>query len=401
MHMNKIVSLLVFIFLLSSNSWAQSKDDLEKKKQQMQKEINYTNKLLQETQKSKKNTYNQLLLTEKKIRLREELINNILQEQNNVKTKIAENNTAIESLEADLVKIKAEYAEMLKFAYQHRNQNDVLLFIFSAESFNQAFSRLKYLQQYSEYRKKQVGVIKETQKKLNLRILDLEQQKQNLDRLIDEHTQESIALKVEKSNQSAMVISLKSEESKLRQKLDTYQKEKIQIQNAIAELIRKEAEKAKANNKKNAFDALTPEQKLISTQFGDNKGRLPWPVKRGVITYNFGVQPHPVLKDIKEQKNGVGISTTQGAIARSIFDGTVTNILPLSGNNKAIMIKHGEYITVYVNIKEVMVSVGQKVKAKQDIGLINTNTDDQRTTLELQIWKGTTLQNPIHWISKN
>ena len=398
--MNKIFALIIIFLLLFTSSWAQSKKSLERKKKQTQKEINYTNKLLRETQSSKKASFNELLLIEKKIQLREDLLNNILQEQKNLKTEISENNEIIESLEADLVKIKAEYAKMLKFAYQHRNKNDIILFIFSAESFNQAFMRMKYIQQYSEYRKKQAKAIVETQLVLNSRIAELEKQKQDLDVLIEEQTQESIALRVEKSNQNTIVVSLQSEEQKLKDKLTKYQKEKIKIQNAIADIIRKAAEKAKANNKKNTYDALTPEQKLISTKFGENKGRLPWPVQRGVITYRYGIQPHPVLKDIKEKKNGVGISTTQGSLARAIFDGVVTNILPLSGNNSAIMVKHGEYITVYVNIKEVMVSVGQKLSAKQEIGVVFTNPDDKRTTLELQIWKGTTLQNPIYWISK-
>lgn len=392
--------IFAFLFLFASVSQAQSKKALERKKKSTQKEINYTNKLLRETQSSKKASFNELLLIEKKIHLRKELLSNIIQEKNKLKSEIDENNDIIESLESDLLKIKQEYAKMLKFAYQHRNKNDVILFIFSAKSFNQAFLRLKYIQQYSEYRKKQAKAIVSTQEDINVNIAKLEQQKEDFDELINEHTKESIALRVEKSNQNTVVLSLKTEEQKLKNKLEKYQREKIKIQNAIADLIRREAEKARANNKKNAFDALTPEQKLISSKFGENKGRLPWPVQRGVITYKYGIHQHPVLKEIKEKKNGIGISTTQGSLARAVFDGTVTNILPLSGNNSAIMIKHGEYITVYVNIKEVMVSVGDKIKSKQEIGLVYTNPDDKRTTIELQVWKGTTLQNPIHWISK-
>ena len=398
--MYKILSLIIVLFVLSLGVSAQSKKALERKKKQTQKEIRYTNKLLKETQGNRKVSFNELLLIEKKIKLRQELLNSILQEQQQLETDISQNNDIIESLESDVAKIKREYAEMLKFAYQHRNKNDIILFIFSAESFNQAFIRMKYIQQYSEYRKKQAKAIVSTQESINEQITELEKHKQELEKLIDEHTQESVALRVEKSNQKSIIVSLQSEEQKLKNKLNKYQKEKIKIQNAIAELIRREAAKAKANNKANAYDALTPEQKIISTKFGQNKGRLPWPVQRGLLTYKYGIRPHPVLKNIKEKKNGIGISTTQGSLARSIFDGTVTNILPLSGSNSAIMIKHGEYITVYVNIKDVIVTVGQVVKSKQEIGVIYTNPDDKRTTLELQVWKGTTLQNPINWISK-
>lgn len=398
--MYKIIGILLTLLLLSFSAMSQSKKSLERKKRQTQKEISYTNKLLKETESSRIASYNELLLIEKKISLRQDLINNIIDEQNRLKQEINENNDIIESLESDLKKIKEEYAQMLRFAYEHRNKNDVILFIFSAESFNQAFMRMKYIQQYSEYRKKQAKAIVTIKEQINTRIVTLEEQKVELDQLISEHTQESIALGVEKSSQNTIIVNLSSEEQKLKSTLEKYQREKIRIQNAIAELIKREAEKARSKNKKNAFDALTPEQKLISKKFGENKGRLPWPVSRGIITYKFGLQAHPVLKNIKEKKNGVGISTTKGSLARSVFAGTVTNILPLSGNNSAIMIKHGEYITVYVNIKEIMVDVGQSVTAKQEIGTVYTNADDQRTTLELQIWKGTKLQNPIYWISK-
>ena len=398
--MYKIIAVLISVILFSFSVMGQSKKSLERKKRKTQKEISYTNKLLKETKSSKIASYNELLLIEKKITLREELINNIINEQSQLKQEIDENNEIIESLEADLKKIKKEYAEMLRFAYEHRNKNDVILFIFSAESFNQAFKRMKYIQQYSEYRKKQAKAIVVIKEQINTRIVKLEEQKLELDQLISEHTQESIALRVEKSSQNRIIINLSSEEQNLKKTLERYQREKIRIQNSIADIIRKEAARARAKNKKNAYEALTPEQKLISKNFGENKGRLPWPVSRGIITYKFGLQAHPVLKNIKEKKNGVGISTTKGSLARSVFAGTVTNILPLSGNNSAIMIKHGEYITVYVNIKEVMVTVGQSVTAKQEIGTVYTNADDQRTTLELQIWKGTKLQNPIYWISK-
>ncbi len=399
-NMNKFLSLIIAILLLTTGGWAQSKKTLERKKRRTQKEINYTNKLLKETRTNKSTSYNQLLLIEKKISLRKTLIDNIIQEQSQVKAEISNTNNSIESLETELNQIKSEYAKMLRFAYKQRNTNDLVLFVFSAESFNQAYKRMKYIQQYSEYRKKQAQSIITTQDTLNRRILELEKQKQRLDLLIAEHTEESVALRVEKSNQNMVVLSLKSKEQQLQKKLQKYQKEKIKIQNAIAEIIRKAAAKAKRKNKKNSYEALTPEQKLISTKFSENKGRLPWPVQRGIITYKYGIHPHPVLRDVKEKKNGIGISTTKGSLARAIFDGIVTNILPLSGNNNAIMVKHGEYITVYVNIKEAMVTVGQKVKAKQEIGVIYTNPDDQRTTLELQVWKGIHLQNPIRWITK-
>ncbi len=392
--------VLVMLLLGASALFSQSKKELERKKKQTQKEINYTNKLLKETKHNRVSSYNQLLLIKKKIQLRKELITNIKSEQLKLQQEINEDNDVIESLEADLRNIKQEYAEMIRFAYRHRSKNDIIMFIFSSESFNQAYKRMKYVQQYSQYRKTQAEAIVSTQETLNKKIEDLESRQAELDKLIKQHTEESIALQVEQNNKRNIVQELKSEEQKLMKKLQAYRKEKAKIQASISEMIRREAEKAKANNKKSTYDALTPEQRLISDKFGGNKGRLPWPVQRGIITYKFGVHPHPVLKHVKEQKNGIGISTTKGTMARAIFGGKVINILPLTGNNNAVMLKHGEYITVYVNIKDVFVSVGQKVKSKEELGTIYTNPDDQKTTLELQIWKGSKIQNPILWISK-
>ncbi len=412
MHRQKILKYwgLIVLLFVSSLVFSQSKEELERKKQQTQKEINYTNKLLKETKNNRASSYNRLLLIKKKIQLRKELITNIKSEQLKLEQDIKEDNNVIESLETDLRNIKKEYEEMIRFAYRHRNKNDIIMFIFSSESFNQAYKRMKYVQQYSQYRKEQASAIRSTQEQLNKKIKELESQKLQLDVLIRQHTEESVTLETEQNNQSKIVESLKSEEKNLMQKLRAYQKEKEKIQKSIARMIREEARKArerarakaKAKNRGEKYeDTITPEQRLISKQFGGNKGRLPWPVSRGVVTYKFGVHPHPVLKHVKEKKNGIGISTTKGTMARAIFEGKVINILPLTGKNNAVMLKHGEYITVYVNIREVIVSVGQKVSAKEELGTIYTNPDDQKTTLELQIWKGTKIQNPILWISKD
>ncbi len=400
--MNRFFVVVFFILLSVNQSFAQSKSKLEKRRKQTQKEIRYVNNLLKENANNKKVSYNQLLITEKKIKLQQKLIEEILQQQKNLKKKIKKNTVTIENLEIELQKIKEEYAKILNFTYEHRNNNDLIMFIFSAKSFNQAYKRLQYIQQYSAYRKQQVAKIKSTQQTLNEKLKEFEEQNQEFDRLIADYNQENLSFISEKQKQANIIQRLKKQERKLKQQLRKHQKEKLKIQKAIARLIRLEAEKAQRANKKKVYDIYTPEQKLISKEFGKNKGRLPWPVKKGIITYKYGVHNHPVLKGVKEKKNGVGISTNKGALARSIFAGRVTNILPLTSKTFAVMIKHGAYITVYVNISEVLVSVGQNVKAKEDIGVIYTqpNGKNSTTTLELQIWKGNQLMNPIKWIAK-
>jgi len=395
----RILFISIIIVLLSiSNAFSQSKKQLVRKKKKAEKELHYVSRLLKKTRKTKEVSYNQLLLIKQKMKLRKEIIANIAAQIVILKQQIQDNNELIESLESDLVKIKEEYAKTIVFAYKHQNKNDFLLFIFSAETFNQSYKRLKYIQQYTQYQKKQAEQIKTTQKVLTERIQKIEEQKTEEEKLLTLHQEETNLLLSEKQERENVLSSLQSKEVSLKKKLAVYQRKVQQIKNAITAYIRREAKKNRAKNKKSSFEALTPEQKLISTKFGENKGRLPWPVKRGVVTYNFGLHQHPVLKEVTEKKNGIGITTTEGSFARSIFDGTVTNILPLSTNNYAIIIKHGEYLTVYVNIKEIMVSVGQKIKAKQELGVIYTK--DHKTILELQVWKGAKLQNPKYWITK-
>jgi len=395
----RVLFISIIIVLLSiSNAFSQSKKQLVRKKKKAEKELHYVSKLLTKTKKTKEVSYNQLLLIKKKMKLRQEIINNIASQIALLKQQIQDNNKVIESLESDLVKIKEDYAKTIVFAYKHRNKNDFLLFIFSAESFNQSYKRLKYIQQYTQYQKKQAEKIRTTQKVLAERIQKIEAQKAEEEKLLSLHQEETKLLISEKQERENVLLSLQSKEEMLKKKLRIYQRKVQQIQNAITAYIRREARKNRSKNKKSSFDALTPEQKLISTKFGENKGRLPWPVKRGVITYNYGLHKHPVLKEVTEKKNGIGIATTEGSFARAVFDGTVTNILPLSTNNYAIIIKHGEYLSVYVNIRQIMVSVGQKVKAKQELGVIYTK--DHKTVLELQIWKGAKLQDPKYWISR-
>jgi len=405
MNIFRFTYLLSLIILLSGNyAVSQKLKQLESKKKKTLEDINYTNKLLNETKEGRKDSYNKLVILNKKISLRNNLISDIKNEISIIDTKIRDNTEVIRSLESDLNRLKDEYAKMIYYAYKNKNSYDRLIHILASDDFNQAYRRLKYLQQYTAFRRKQSNLIMATQEVLNKKIAKLEARKEQKEQLIKSRHDEAVILSLEKSEQSKVLNKLQSRESELKKKLEQQRKTAAQlnreIEKIIAEEARKAAERAKASGSSKVFE-LTPEERLISDNFENNKGRLPWPTERGIITGTFGEHEHPVLKGIIVRNNGVDICTTKGATARAIFDGVVSKVVSIPGAHKAVIIRHGEYLTVYSNLREVIVKPEEKVKAKQSIGTIYTDANDgNKTALHIEIWKQNTKLNPAHWLTK-
>jgi len=399
--MNTLIKNIVVIMLIlvTSLTFSQSRKELERRKKKKQQEIAYTNKLLNQTRRNKKKSLNELILLNNQISNRQQLILAITEQVNEIDERIDRNASIIKSMEDDLEKLKKEYAKLIYYSWKNKNSYDKIMFIFSADDFNQAYKRMLYFQQYAEYRDIQVEAIKETENILKEIIVDLEKEKKKKSELIALQYKETKSLSNEKKEKANIISHLKQEETKLQKKLKQQRKESKKLQNAIANIIAEEARKAAKKTKAGNY-ALTPEEKLISDKFGANKGRLPWPTERGVITGTFGKHNHPVFKEVITINNGIEISTSAGSYARAIFAGTVIQVIHLSNTNIAVMIKHGEYITVYSHLKEAIVTKGDKIVAKQKIGVIYTDTDDNKTEMELQIWKGSTKLNPSYWISK-
>lgn len=396
-----ITALMLISLLTVTLSMGQSKKDLERKKLKNQKDIAYTNKLLQETKKNTKSSYNRLLILNKKIKIRQRLINNIRDEIRILDNNIEKSRSQITSLEADLKKVKDDYAKMIYYAYKNRNSYDRLMFILAADDFNQAYKRLTYYKQYSEFRKKQAVIIEETQVMIKQQVEDLKAKKGEQKVLIENQQETAVTLNLEKQEQKSEFNKLKSKEKDLRKKLKAQQKAAAKLEKAIENIIAKEAaERARKAKAAGTASEMTPEEKLVSSNFSANKGRLPWPTERGVITEAFGKHEHPVIKGITVDNPGVDISTTKGAKARVVFDGEVRQVLSIPGKNMAVIIRHGEFLSVYSNLKEVNVKAGQKVSAKQQIGIIFTDENEgNKTSIELQIWQGTKRLNPALWLS--
>lgn len=395
---------IVLICGLVSFSNAQSKTALQQKKKKLQKEIEYTNNLLKETAKSKKTSLNQLRQLNKKISSRESLIATMEAEIELLKDSIALQIGMIDSLEESLDDLKDEYAEMIRNAYKNRSSYNKLMFLFSAQDFNQAYKRLKYFQQYAQYRQAQADKIRDQQAAIDDQVRILEAIKMSNEGLLKAKLNERNVLADEKSKKQSVVNSLKGKESQLKKQLKEKQKAAREIAKAIekviAEEIRKAREAAKKAGKAGKGFPLTPEARELSNSFASNKGKLPWPVNEGVITEQFGEHPHPTLKGVKVKNNGIAISTKKNNIGRAIFDGVVTKIVILPSEGKAVIVSHGEYFSTYSFFKEVFVATGDKIKTKQNLGVLAGDSDENSSTISLEIWKSYNKLNPESWIFK-
>lgn len=381
---------------ISLTGIAQKRSDLEKKKSELSKDIEYKNKLLSETAKSKKRSLNELVLLKKKIANRQNLISTLKSEITLIDGQIAGKQNEIIEKEAELNALKEEYAKMIYYAYKTRSRYDQLMFILASESVNQAYKRMKYLQQYATYRKIQADLIAEAQLELNAALSELEEKKIEKELLLKAKEKEALNLSSDQGDKQKVLNELSSKEKELKNEIKKKKEEAGRLQKAIQRIIAEEMKK-QAKDNKGKF-VLTPEAMALSSNFENNKGKLPWPTEKGVVTEYYGEHAHPVLKGIKVNNNGVDISTESGAVARAVFTGVVSGVIVIQGMGKAIMVRHGEYITVYSNLKEVFVQKGDAVDTKQQIGLALTDADKGKTEVHFEIWKGQTTMNPSGWL---
>ena len=404
--------LLSLLILLTSLVNGQSLDELRKKKQKTNDDIKYTTKLLEEAKKNQTKTLNKYNILNKQIELRTTLITGINSEVTVISGFIDQNAWLVTSLNNDLEELKKEYAQMIVFAQKNQTNYSKLLFVLSSNSFNQAYKRIMYLKQYTEYRKRQAELIQWIRDLIQVKVSRLQLQRAEKEMLLQSKKQEADKLTKEKKQQGQYLTTLQKKQKEFERKLKEQQQIEAQLSREIQKIIEEEIRKAREREKEKAKQTgkpasgttkyeMTPEEKLASGQFEQNKRRLPWPVERGVITDHFGVHEHPVLKNIQVKNNGIDISTVQGMKARAVFAGEVSRVFMVTGGNYAVIIRHGKYLTVYSNLVNVQVKSGDKVTIKQTIGTIGTDTDDEsKTVLKFQIWRENEKMDPESWIAR-
>ena len=390
--------LFVSLGLAQKNSARQK--TLEKQKKLLQAEIKQINTLLFNNSKREKSILSQVEDLNVKISVRTELVKVNNQQANLLTQQINVNQRDITNLRKELKELKKDYAEMIQKSYKSKSSQNRLMFLFSSEDFLQAYKRIQYMKQYTNFRKKQGEVI--TQKTKTLQSLNkaLFEQKTQKEALVMENRKVQKELQQERRSQERLIRGLKNKSRSLAMEIKQKQRKTAEIDKEIERLIREAiaaSNKASGKSVKNAF-ALTPESKLLAANFLANKGKLPWPVEKGIVIQRYGTQPHPVVKTTMIKSNGVTIATTPKSEARAVFEGEVMTILSFKGSNPTILIKHGNYITTYKNMGKVYVKKGDKVKAKQPIGEIFTHPQTGKTTLQFSVFNALKPQNPKSWI---
>jgi septal ring factor EnvC (AmiA/AmiB activator) len=426
----KIALFLVFV-LAGFTLKAQSSAELKNQREALTKQLEQLNREYQETSNNKKATLKQLNLLKQQINIREEKINNINSEVRNLDNQISQSNNFVHNLQSQLDQLKKEYAAMVLFTYHNQSGYNKLMFIFAAKDFNQAYKRLKYLQQIGTYRERQAGYIEHTQTELHVKINELDKNKKEKNTLLKDQQKEKATLGHEKNTQVKVVADLSKHEGQLKQQQQDVQRKIARtnreinsaINREIAEARRKAEEearlaaaKAKAENrevpvtkskpitrKSSASEVLnaTPEAARLSNDFLENKGSLPWPVTNGKVKQGFGI--YYDSEGIKNESLGWDIKTNQGASVRAIFQGEVTTVQNISGTY-LVIIKHGEYFTAYSNLKSYTVSKGQKVSTKQVIGTVATESTGE-TVVNFALYKPGKQEmvplNPKIWLVPN
>lgn len=393
-----LVALIIILFTgYISNVSAQTKEELEKRKGKTQEEIEYTNRLLEETRQKKQSSLNRVRIINRRIQLRNQLLRSITQEISLYNKEIDQKRGLIIELENDLQMVRDQYEILVKFAFWNKNKHDRLMFILSANNFNMAYKRMKYIQQYTRHRKEQAMLIMSMQHELNIEIAELEEIILQKEALARQKEGENRSLERERQDKDKMVAELSGKERELKRKIAENEKIARRLEKEIASIITAEAGKGRSRN---MYDQLTPEEKLISDNFQGNKGKLPWPTERGVVTSRFGKHQHAVLKQVTVQNDGIDISTVQGAQARALFGGVVSKVVAILGANYTVIIRHGNFLTVYQNLINVRVKPGEKVEVKQVLGTVFTEEESNSTLLHIEIWKELNKQNPEDWLSR-
>ncbi len=353
--------------------------------------------------KEKGNVLDQMEALDKKISVRQQLIRVTNQQSNLLNRKINANIRSISKLNKELKEVKDAYASMIQKSYQNKSQQSRLLFLLSSTNFYQAFKRLQYMQQYTEYRKEQGLQIAAKTEELALLNKDLNEERKVKEVLIAQNRKAKNKLFGEIKAQKELLSSIRKNESKYTSVINKKKKEARKIDKQIESLIRKAivASNKKTGKKAKSSSAkflLTPEATTVANNFSANKGKLIWPVEKGIKSQGFGIYKDAVYPGIKHQSNGVIIATDEGAKARSIFEGEVIAILAVPGGNKGVQIKHGNFISTYYNLSELYVKKGDKVTAKQELGSIYTNRSNGQTRLKFYLYQDTARLNPEEWV---
>ncbi len=428
--MRSVINLIVILLVAFTGFSQKSSEKLKKEQERLEAKIANTKMLLQKSQSQTLNSLQELQVLQSQIKFREQLLRNYDNQIRSAELKIQDKERQISGLQEKIKRMKMQYKKLLVYAYKHRNKFGKMMYIFSSESYYEAVKRSKYLKQIAELQRSQFERIKQNQLLITDEIKSIDAEKTQKLAMLDEKKSEKKAIEEDKKKQEIVYQKFKQEEAVILDKLKKEQEQKEVLRQRIDAAIRREIAEAEARRKKEeearrkreaeanktntgskpvtdtksspSFEE-TKEAGIISKKFEGNKGRLPWPVSKGTITEDFGKNPHPTLKEVYTNNNGIDISAPRNAQVRAVFDGEITSVLNIPGAGKVVIIKHGNYRTVYSNLKEVYVSSGDKIKTKKAIGSLLSKDGQDLSIAHFEIHKvdGTNVSclNPSLWIA--
>lgn len=401
--LKKIVLLSVMLCGMIVFSQSEKQNELEARRQELRLEIQRINKLQTENKSKEKSQLTLIQSVKHKINVLDNLIKVTNQQANFLTRDINYNQRKITSLRDELKVLKADYANMMVKSYKSKNQQSRIMFLLSADDFKQAYKRLQYMKQYTDHQKEQGETIKAKTADLQATNLELLKQQETKKQLIADNREVQKSLEGSRKQQEELMKAIKKNSSmyaaQIKQKKQEADRIDAEIDRIIREAIAKSNKKSDATSTKSSSGfSLTPEEKILAANFVANKGKLPWPVSKGFVTLGYGTQPHPLDNSLTIKSNGVRISTEKGAKVQAVFNGEVSAVVRMKNVNPIVMIRHGDYLTVYKNLSAVYVKEGDQVKTKQVIGQVFTNASNGETILSFSISKGTATENPASWV---
>ncbi len=393
MRSARFLSLFVLLLLASSAAAQKSKEQLQKEKREQIQRIQEVEKILSETSGQKTVSIGKLTALNQRIHTQENLIQSVKAEISLLNRDLSEDQQIILALEEDIAELKAEYSRILFSMQRSANELDRLSFLFSASSFNQLLMRFKYMEQYDQTRRNQTESIRRVQGTLEEQVKVTEVKKNEKSKLLSEELRENSQLEDLKKEQTSVIRSLEKEEKQLKRDLEETRKAVAKLDKLISDIIREEIERERIARLKAERGSTNV---ALSNSFEGNRKKLAWPVE-GFVSQGFGRQPHPVLKNVVLQNDGINIQTKQNEAVRTVFEGEVRRVAFIPTLGSTVIINHGDYYSVYSGMKDVFVKAGQKVNTSQEIGVMLSNPEGV-SELRFQIRKNTEPLDPRHWL---
>ncbi|TXC85299.1 murein hydrolase activator EnvC family protein [Luteibaculum oceani] len=380
-----IRAFTIFFLALPLTISAQSKKELEQQRKALNEKINLTSKLISKNQSTAKKQQSELVILDRQIEFRNDLINTIHEEVEKLQIQIKEKEDSLSVKEKELKKLKDDYADLIRHAYKTRNIQNKMMFIFASRSINQAYNRINYLRRLAEYRRSQAEKIEAKKNEIVRDLSILAAKKDEKEILLSSQQVEKSRLLSDKTYKDQTLKSIEKETGKLRKELREQERRKEQIAKQIERLIAAEIAENRKKSSTGKF-TLSPEATALSSNFESNKGKLPWPVEKGIITRKFGRQPHPYVSGVYINNDGLNFNTEKNAEVRAVFRGTVSSILLIPGEGKVVVVKHGAYRTVYTKLQNVTVKKDQEVSTGSVLGTA-IGVDDSSSETHIEIWK--------------